>query len=155
MKKLMLLLPMLVVGCAYLDFGGDDKQAFEFRTFWSEAPYIGKENPETPGYDADGNKIPPPEVLATYAFPDITAGIHASIGGNHRITPTVGVELFEAKIWKARWFSGQIFAGSNVVGFGFYKRWTSIFEVTTGPFIGYDTEDNDTVWGIGGTLTKF
>lgn len=155
MKWLAPLVFLFLASCKFLDFGGDDKKAFEFRFFWDRAPAIGAEDPENPGFDKDGNKIPSPEVYATYYFPDVTAGLHVTIGTDPRLTPTVGIEFFEAKLWKLRWFSGQIFAGDQLVGFGFYKRLTSIYEITVGPFVGYDLDEHDWTWGCGGTLLRF
>lgn len=146
---------LFAAGCSYLDFGGNDEKDFELRFFWDRAPSIGEEDPDNPGFDKDGNKIPSPEIYATYYFPDVTAGIHATIKPEPRFTPTVGVELFEAKLWKARWFSAQVFAGDQLVGFGFNKRLTSMFEVTVGPFVGRDFEEDEWAWGVGGTVLKF
>lgn len=149
------LLALSVCSCRFIDFGGDDEKPFEFRPFWGQGPDIGEENPETPGYDKDGNKIPPPEVLATYTFPDIFAGVRAVIGPEPRVTPTVGIELFEVKVPYARWFSAQLSAGDQLMEFSFHKRITSIYEITIGPFVGWDFDEHDVAWGIGGSIIKF
>jgi hypothetical protein len=151
---IILLFPLLP-GCAYLDFGWDDKTSWDFKPFWDTGITIGEEDPENPGYDKDGNKIPSPEVLATYTFPDVTAGMHVLIGRDARITPTVGMEMFETKLGPTRWWSGQFFGGNQVAGFGLYKRWTSIYEITTGPFVCWDFEARGLNYGVGFTLIKF
>lgn len=155
MKTLLLLALPLLCGCGILDFGGDDSKSFEFRPFWSNGPSVGDEDPENPGFDKDGNKIVSKEVLATYTFPDIHAGLHAVVAKEPRITPTVAVELFEVKVPYARWFSAQVSGGDQLVDFYLGKRLTSIFEVTVGPFAGWDFETHDWTWGVGGTVLKF
>lgn len=155
MRWISLLVIPFTASCAVLDFGGDEKVPFEFRSFLTDGPRVGEEDPENPGFDKDGNKIPPQEVLATYQFPDIHAGLHAVMGKGPRITPTVSVELFEVKIPYARWFSVQASAGDQLVDVYLGKRLTSIFEVTVGPFYGWDFEERDWTWGVGGTIIKF
>jgi hypothetical protein len=155
-RKLFPTLFLFAAGCSYLDFGGNDEKDFELRFFWDRVPFrIGEEDPNNPGFDKDGNKLVSPEILATYYFPDVTAGVYAVVQPEPRITPTVGIELFEAKLWKARWFSAQVFAGHQLVGFSFNKRLTSIVEITAGPFVGRDFGEDEWAWGIGGTLLKF
>lgn len=155
-KKLVLLGVLLSsASCKYMDFGGDDKKQWEFQFFWDRAPEIGEEDPKNPGFDKDGNKIPSPEVYATYYFPDIHAGLGAEIGPKARITPVVGIELFEFKVPYARWFSFQVQGGADIVNVYLGKRLTSIFEVTVGPWFGRDFEQNDWAYGVGGTLIKF
>jgi hypothetical protein len=142
-------------GCSYLDFGGNDEKQFEVRFFWQNGPSIGPEDPDNPGFDKDGNKRPSPEVLATYTFPDIHAGMNGQIGPKGRITPTMGIELVEVKVPYLRWFNLQVQGGYQLVDLYLGKRFTSIFEVTVGPWIGWDFEADATAWGVGGTLIKF
>ena len=155
MLKLSPLMLLAVSSCRYLDFGGDDEKSFEFRPFWDQGPSIGEENPETPGFDKEGNKIPPPEVLATYTFPDLFAGVRAVIGPEPRVTPTVGIEIFEVKFPAVRWFSAQLSAGDQLVDFSFHKRLTSIYEITVGPFVAWDFEHHDFAYGLGASIIKF
>lgn len=146
---------MLISGCSILDFGGNDAEPFEIRTFWSQGPSIGQEDPNNPGFDKDGNKIPPPEVLATYQFPDIHAGISAVIQPKPRFTPTIGIELCEVKLPYIRWISLQAQGGADLASIYAGKRLTSIFEVTVGPWFGRDFREDGWSWGVGGTVIRF
>jgi len=157
-RVFMSILPLFFLSlsaCRFLDFGGDDKKAFELRFFWDRAPAIGAEDPENKGYDKDGNKIPSPEVYATYYMPDICTGLNVVVQPTARITPVLGIELCEFKLPYVRWFSVQLQAGSQLADLYIGKRLTSIFEVTIGGFVGRDFETNDWAWGIGGSLLKF
>jgi hypothetical protein len=35
------------------------------------------------------------------------------------------------------------------------KRLVSVFEVTAGAWVGWDFDEDDVAWGVGGTLIKF
>lgn len=156
MKKIALLALLLSsASCKCLDFGGKDEKAWELQFFWDRAPAIGKEDPKNPGFDTDGNKIPSPEIYATYYFPDIHAGFAGEIKPKARMTPVVGVELLEFKIPYARWFNLQVQGGADIVSIYLGKRFTSIIEVTVGPWVGRDFELDDWAYGLGGTLIKF
>lgn len=152
-------LALLLSGCASLDFGGDEGKAWDFRWGWNQAGVTtpGKEDPENPGFDKDGNLIPEnPEIVTTYQFPDVTAGSAIVMGSEHsRTTPTLGMEIFEFKTPYLRWVSVQGMAGDNLVGVYVGKRFTSIYEVTGGPFWGRDQETNEQTWGLAFTLTKW
>lgn len=153
-KLLVALLPLLFASCSTLDFGGSDS-SWEWKWGWDKGVEVGEEDPENPGFDRDGNKIPSPEVLATYTFPDIHTGI-AWIGSDDaRITPTLNLELAEFKVPYLRWFSVQVGAGANETHVYLGKRMTSIFEVSVGPMLIRDFETNEWVGGIQGTLIKF
>lgn len=141
--------------CRFLDFGGDDGKVVELRFFWDRAPAIGAEDPENPGFDKEGNKIPSAEVYATYYMPDVCSGLNVLVQPDARITPVVGVELLEFKLPYVRWFSTQVQVGNQLVDVYVGKRLTSIFEVTIGGFVGRDFEEDAWTWGIGGTLLRF
>ena len=155
MRKFFPILFLLLASCKYLDFGGDDKKSWELKFFWDRGPSIGEEDPNNKGFDKDGNKIPSPEVYATYYMPDIHAGLNGEIRPKGRVTPTVGVELLEFKVPYARWFNIQVQGGANLVDVYLGKRLTSIFEVTVGPWVGWDFDQDAWAVGVGGTLTKF
>ena len=145
MKKILFLLLLLCTGCS----------SFEVKPFWGDAPKIGKEDPDNPGFDSDGNKIPPPEVLATYSFPDIHAGYAWVAGEKNKITPTLGVEIMEVKIPLLRWFSVQVGAGSDELHLYIGKRFTSIFEITAGPILSRRFDEEDWEFGLQVTVIKF
>jgi hypothetical protein len=137
-----------------LDFGGDDKKPFEFRLGWERGIEVGQGKPGT--VDANGVYKPEtPEAEAILQFPDIHAGIVAEIQPDPRMTPTVAVELCDFKLWKARWFSVHVGAGSQLAYAFLGKRLVSVFEVHIGPWVGWDFDEHDWAWGIGGSLIKF
>lgn len=141
--------------CGYMDFGGDPEKSWDFVPFWAGATSLGPEDPKNPGYDADGNRIPPPEVAAVYALPDIHAGFDVSCSPKARITPVVGVELAEVRVPYLRWFNAQVQVGNQLADFYVGKRFTSIIEITAGLWWGRDFEEDAWSWGIGGTLIRF
>jgi hypothetical protein len=162
MKRLLLGLILaalpLLSGCASLDFGGADGAAWQFRPGWNQAGVssIGEEDPENPGFDKDGNLIPDnPEIATTYQFPDTTAGYALTMGSHSRTTPIIGIEAFEFKVPYLRWFSVQAQAGDQLLGVYVGKRFTSIYEITAGPWWGRDQETNEQSWGLAFTLIKF
>ena len=145
----------LLPSCSLLDFGGDDEKQWEFQFFWDQGPQIGEEDEDNPGFDKDGNKIPPPEVLATYLFPDVSAGYAWLDGDDPKITGTLNIEIAEFKVPYLRWFSIQAGAGSNEAHIYVGKRLTSIVEVTIGPMLARRFDEDDWVLGIQATLIKF
>ena len=142
-------------GCSFLDFGGDDSKNFELKFFWDNAPDIGEEDPDNPGFDRDGNKRPSPEILATYYFPDVHAGYAWVDGEQNRILPTINVEIAEIKVPYARWFVFAVGAGVDEAHMYLGKRLTSILEVTMGPMLVRRFDTAEWVVGFQVTLLKF
>jgi hypothetical protein len=150
-------LALLCAGCASMDFGGKSDRAWEFRWGWNQSGVtVGEEDPDNPGFDREGNLIPEnPEVLATYQFPDTTAGYGILVQPTSRTTPTLGLELAEFRTPYLRWFSVQAVVGDDLVGGYLGKRFTSIYEITGGLFYGRDQRINSETWGVAFTLLKF
>lgn len=146
----------LLPGCSILralDFGGDPGKAFEFRWGWER---IETSKAKPGGVDDSGVYKPEsPEVEAILNFPDIHAGLFAAVQPKARISPTVQLELFEFKVPYARWFSVQIGAGAQLAEVYLGKRLISVFEITVGPWVGWDFDEHDYAWGVGGTLIRF
>jgi hypothetical protein len=159
MKLLAILaLSLSSAGCSgmVLDFGGDDKKPFEFNWGWERGvTEAGPENPATPGFDKDGNKIVPAEVANTYTFPAVHAGVDAEAYHHAGVTPSIGMTAFEFKVPYARWFSVQPHVGADLVDIYVGKRLTSIYEITIGPWFGRNFKDNEWCGGIGLTIIKF
>ena len=144
-------------GCSVLralDFGGSDHKTFEFRWGWEKGIETSKANPGE--VDDEGVYQPEaPEVNAILGFPDVHAGLMAELQPDPRMTPTVAGELFEFKVPYARWFSIQVGAG-NQLAYGYIgKRLVAVFEITVGPWLGWDLEEHAPAWGFGGTLIRF
>ena len=155
-----LFIPLLFpafLGCSVtraLDFGGSDEKPFEFRFAWQKRFETSKAEPGK--VDAEGVYQPEtPEVDAALQFPDIHAGLNAEVRPEFKLTPTVGVEVVEFKVPYLRWFNVQVQGGNQLVDVYLGKRLISVFEVTIGPWYGYDFEEHDTCWGVGGTLIRF
>lgn len=153
---LLALIPFLPA-CAVmkiLDFGGDDSKAFEFRFGWEHGI---EQSTAPPGQTDECGVYHPetPEVDALLSFPDIHAGLNVLISSKPRITPTVGLELMEFKVPYLRWFNVQIQGGTDLVDIYVGKKLLSVYEVTVGPWYGYDFAENTRVYGIGGTLIRF
>lgn len=152
-----ILCSLLCSGCSVmraLDFGGSDDRPWDFRWGWEHG--IEQSKAEPGEVDEEGVYQPEtPEVDAILGFPDIHAGIMVVVKPESRITPTVQVEILEFKVPYARWFSVQAGAGAQLAEFYVGKRLVSVFEVTAGPYVGWDFEEDDVAWGIGGTLIKF
>lgn len=147
----------ILSGCSVLralDFGGDAKKPFEFRFGWEKG--IEKSTAKPGQVDPNGVYQPEtPEVDAILSFPDVHAGIMAEVQPKGRFTPTVQIEAFEFKVPYVRWFSVQIGAGYQMVDAYVGKRLVSVFEITVGPWVGRDFEEDAWAWGVGGTLIKF
>ena len=141
----------LLTGCISvpLDFGGDSEKSFEWRWGWKQNKPAAQPSDEKPPFEV------PPEVEATYTFPDVTAGANAAVAPDFKFTPTVGVEIAEFKVPALRWFTIQAQGGYQLMDVYVGKRWTSVVEITTGAWFGYDFDEHDTTWGFGATLIKF
>jgi len=148
---------LMLGGCSVLralDFGGTDEKLFEFRFGWEKG--IERSEAEPGGIDEHGVYQPETsEVEAILGFPDIHAGLMGVVQPEGRITPTVQVELFEFKLPWLRWFSVQAGAGAQLAELYLGKRLISVFEVTFGPWLGWDFEEDAIGWGVGGTLIRF
>lgn len=146
-----------LVGCSVmktLDFGGVDEKPFEARFAWQKRFETSKADP---GKIDDKGVYQPetPEVEAALQFPDIHAGMSVVIQPKPRITPTVNVEIVEFKVPVLRWFSVQVGAGNQLAEIYLGKRLVSVFEITAGPWVGYDFEEHDRSWGVAATLIRF
>ncbi len=109
---------------------------------------------EHPGYDEDGNLIVDPEIRWTYHMPDIHAGFTYDFKFR-RARPVIGLELCEFKAPLIRWNQIGVFGGEDLVGVHLSHRWTSIFEVSTGVWYGYDTSEQQPTFGVALLIIKF
>ena len=108
----------------------------------------------TPGYDSDGNLLVSTEIENTYRFPDIHAGVTYDVEFG-RVRPVLEVELLEFKAPYVRWNQVGILVGEDLIGAHLSHRWTSIYEVSTGVWVGYDTNEHDTTFGFAAFIMKF
>lgn len=144
-------------GCAFfraLDFGGDPGKPFEFRWGWERGIERGSGKPGE--VDPHGVYTPEdPAAEAVFSFPAIHAGFALEVQPKSRITPTVGMELFRFKVPWARWWIVQGQAGSQLAEIYLGKRLVSIVDVTVGPWVGWDFEEDALSWGAACTMVKF
>lgn len=155
-------------GCSVLralDFGGDDKKAFEFAWGWEHGVAEARPGTKPGGVDDQGVYKPEtPEAEAVLGFPNVHAGVAGEIRPKGRMTPTVAVEAFRVKFPYVRWWELQVGAGAQIAEVSFTKRLVSVFEITAGPWAGWDFEESHKrgpnfldkmAWGVTGTLIKF
>jgi hypothetical protein len=163
---LMSVLALPLMGCGLmkaLDFGGTDEKAFEFHFGWEHGIHDGSAPPGK--VDKDGVYTPETkEVDSILGFPNIHAGLAYEIQPKGRITPTVQVEAFRFKVPELRWWEIQVGAGAQIVELYLGKRLVSVYEVTVGPWVGWDFDESHKqgpgffsklAWGVGFTLIKF
>lgn len=155
-----------LAGCkllAALDFGGDDKSSWEIHAGWEHGIH---DSAAKPGQvDKDGVYKPEtPEAEAILGFPNIHAGVAGEIYPKGKITPTVQVEAFRFKVPELRWWEVQVGAGANMVDLYLGKRLVSVFEITAGPWVGWDFVDSHKrgpntldklAYGLAFTIIKF
>jgi hypothetical protein len=110
-------------------------------------------------YDEKGNYIPAAAVESTYGLPDIGAGIVVS---NKGVMPIFSAEVFDTELPYITSTCGDFFFGENTFGVMLSHRWTSIFEVKTGAWFGYESENALPgekspvwLWGVGILISKF
>ena len=118
-------------------------------------PYV--EGPTNGHFDEEGNWIPNnPDIARTYQIPDIGAGFVFDINSLD-LSPSLQLELLEVD-------TSVPYVGTLKLDFGVaYQRsylyvgklWTSIFEISTGGFVGWNWEDNEISYGVAGTIIKF
>jgi hypothetical protein len=168
MKTFLLVLVLAASGsgCSLmsaLDFGGDDKVAWEFHWGWEHGIH---DSTAKPGQvDKDGVYKPEtPEVDAILGFPNIHAGIAGEIRPKPRMTPTVQVEVLRFKVPALRWWEIQVGAGAQMANIYLGKRLVSVFEITAGPWVGWDFDESHRhgpnfldklAYGLMFTLIKF
>jgi len=153
-------------GCSVmkaLDFGGTDAKPFEFHFGWEHGIHDGKAPPGK--VDQDGVYTPEtPEVDSILGFPNIHAGVAGEIEPKGHVTPTVQVEACRFKVPELRWWEIQVGAGTQMVDIYLGKRLVSVYEVTAGPWVGWDFDYSHTrgpnfldklAYGVMVTLIKF
>jgi hypothetical protein len=144
-------------GCkvlAALDFGGDPKSDWEFRWGFEHGIH---DSSAPPGQVDDRGIYKPetPEVDSILGFPNIHAGVAGQVRPAGRVTPVVAIEACRVKVPWLRWWELQVGAGNQLVEASFTKRLVSVFEVTAGPWIGWNYDFHALAWGFCFTLIKF
>lgn len=151
---LAIVLGVSLAGCAALDFGGDPQSSWEAHFGWEHGIH---DSAAKPGQVDDKGIYKPetPEAESILGFPNIHAGIAVQVEPQTRVTPTVAVEIIRVKVPYLRWWELQIGAGNQLVEASFTKRLVSVFEITAGPWIGFNFDRHAVAWGVCFTLIKF
>lgn len=132
-----------------------DEVRWAFKWSWDKGVATpGKPSKDNPEYDNDGNLIVSPEVARTYKIPDLHTGLGYDFTED-KLRALLEVELFELKVPKLRYLSVGVLGAEQFLGVHLSKRWTSIFEVESGIFCGYDFDTKATTWGISALVIKF
>ncbi len=97
-----------------------------------------------------------PDIERTYQFPDISSGFIWDMASMD-VSPSLQVELFEwntkiDRLGRLKLDFGVAYQRAYVY---FGKLWTSIFEISTGIWAGWNFDDMQFAYGIGFTVIKF
>lgn len=158
LASVLMLLP-LVAGCTVLsalDFGGVEKEPFEFRLGTDHG--VHQAAADTKPGAVDSNGVYQPETKQTDAilsFPNVHAGMMVEVRPKAHLTPVVQLEACSTKAPYIGWWELQVGAGANVAEVYIGKRLLSIWEITVGPCFLRDFDEHK--WGFGGvgTIIKF
>lgn len=134
--------------------GTSKEKLWAWRWGWDERIPSEVGEPLDDGYDENGDYVPPPEVKATYQWPDVHAGFLYDVTQG-KIRPALDIELAEFRVPFLRWQGINIGAAQDFGYVSINHIWTSIYEVETGLYWGYDLAEEEHTWGFSVTLTKF
>lgn len=156
MKYITLIL-LLVTGCNVVRPGFVREDSYEVEEKKDNAKVDGVDGPTGGHFDPDGNWVPDnPDIPMTYKIPDIGAGFVFDVKSLD-VTPCLQVELLEVDTHIPYVRSLKLDAGVGYQRTYLYvgKLWTSVFEISTGGFVGWNWEDNELSYGVGATLIRF
>lgn len=121
---------------------------------------VGIDGPVNGHFTPDGEWIPDdPLIAATYKFPDLGCGFIIDVGDLKEVvvTPSLQIELLEVDTHIPYVGTLKLDAGIGYMRSYVYvgKLFTSIIEISAGPFIGWDFEDKELSYGLGCTIIRF
>lgn len=106
----------------------------------------------------DGAEYQPdsPTIETTYDIPDISSGLLYDLQTN-RLRAGMSLEIFDDTIipYSSYPLKSTVGAAEDLTFLTFTVRFTSIIEVSAGPFVGYDFQEKSGVVGISAFITKF
>lgn len=150
---------LLLGGCTFmsaLDFGGVEKEPFEFRLGTDHGIHQAAEGTKPGGVDANGVYQPETKQAdALLSFPNVHAGFCVEVRPKFHLTPIVNLEVCSAKAPYVGWWEVQVGAGTNLAEVYLGKRLLSVWEVTVGPCFLRDIDEHRWGWGGIGTMIKF
>lgn len=106
----------------------------------------------------NGDYVPAEAGVETvFSFPEIGTGIIAS---DELVSAVLTAEIIDKEIPLVKSVTVDTYFGGNMIGVIVAKRWTTIFELKTGIFLGWDIDyavesDRRFRYGLAFTLTKF
>ena len=117
--------------------------------------YDGNVGPLGGHFTEEGEWVPDDETIpATYKIPDISAGFLFDIR-TLEVSPSIQLELFEFRVP----YVGRIKLDAGVAHNKSFlyigKLWTSIFEISTGVWGGYNWQEGHEAYGISFTIIRF
>jgi len=131
----------------------------DFKPGWvSEETYVVEGVDEPLGGHFDGEEWVPdnPDIAMTYKIPDIGAGFIVDFN-DWSVSPSIHIELleFNSFIPYVNFIKVDLGVAYQRTYVYVGKLWTSIFEISTGGFIGWNYEDGELCYGVGFTIIKF
>jgi hypothetical protein len=155
--SLILLSIFFLSGCGVIRPGFVREDAIEVEAREDNTVVNGVDGPTGGHFTEDGEWVPDnEEIPATYKIPDIGAGFIFDVNSLD-VSPSIQVELFEIDTHVPYVRTLKLDAGVAYQRGYIYvgKLWTSIFEISTGGFIGWNFEDEELSYGVGATIIRF
>jgi len=105
-------------------------------------------------FTEDGRYIPSsPEIERTYSFPDVGSG-YVYDAKHNEFGPTIQIELLDKDLPYVRAMTLEVGASQNTGMIVLNKRWTSIWEVKSGLWYGWQFKDHEPAFGVSFTISK-
>lgn len=167
MNKLLLMvclsLTLMTVGCESFSFGWQREDSIKINN-WSENEE-GVPDFANGHFNDDDEWIPDNEDIAsTYKIPDLGTGFIFDVN-SLSVSPSLQIELveFDSHIPYINTLKVDFGVAYNRTFFYLGKLWTSIFEISTGVYVGWNFDDFDwkklrggeLSYGAGATIIKF
>lgn len=153
--KIIILLSLILSGCGSVRLGWIDENSYE--TEQSDSILPDDIGPLGGHFDEDDKWIPDDEdIVLTYKIPDISAGFIFD-ARTLEVSPSISIELFEFDthipyVRRLKFDAGV----AHQRTFGYVgKLWTSIFEISTGAFIGWNWKEQELSYGAALLIIKF
>jgi hypothetical protein len=157
LAHLAILTTLLSSGCNVFKPGFVREDSYQVEVRDDNAKVDGVDGPTGGHFDDEGNWVPDnPDIPMTYKIPDIGAGFIFDVNSLD-VSPSLQVELLEIDTHIPYVRTLKLDAGVAYQRGYLYvgKLWTSIFEISTGVFAGWNWEDNQMSYGVGATIIRF